>query len=61
MRPCGLWLLLVADENGKLQDGDLSAGQQGRTQIKPGKVKRVIAGVALPKPSAYPQDFAISS
>ena len=24
-----LWLLLVEDENGKLQDGNLSAGQQG--------------------------------
>ena len=28
MRPCSLWLLLVADENGKLQDGELSASQQ---------------------------------
>ncbi len=28
MRPCSLWLLLVEDENGKLQDGDLSASQQ---------------------------------
>jgi hypothetical protein len=31
MRPRSLWLLLVADENGKLQNGDLSAGQQGRS------------------------------
>jgi hypothetical protein len=28
MRPHPLWLLLVEDENGKLQDGDLSADQQ---------------------------------
>ena len=28
MRPHRLWLLLVEDENGKLQDGDLSASQQ---------------------------------
>ena len=28
MRPCTLWLLLVEDKNGKLQDGDLSADQQ---------------------------------
>src|SRR5436305_738450 len=28
MRPHPLWLLLVEDENGKLQDGDLSANQQ---------------------------------
>src|SRR3989442_14968063 len=27
-RPHPLWLLLVEDENGKLQDGDLSANQQ---------------------------------
>ncbi len=29
MQPHPLWLLLVEDENGKLQDGNLSAGQQG--------------------------------
>jgi hypothetical protein len=28
MRPCSLRLLLVEDENGKLQNGDLSASQQ---------------------------------
>ena len=28
MRPHPLWLLLVENENGKLQDGDLSASQQ---------------------------------
>ena len=28
MRPHPLWLLLVEDENGKLQNGDLSASQQ---------------------------------
>jgi hypothetical protein len=33
MRPCSLWLLLVADENGKLPDGNLSAGQQGRSRV----------------------------
>jgi len=31
MRPCSLWFHLVANESGKLQDGDLSASQQRRS------------------------------
>jgi hypothetical protein len=31
MRPHPLWLLVVESENGKLQDGDLSASQQRHT------------------------------
>jgi len=45
MRPHPLWLLLVEDENGKLQDGDFSADQQRpAADATPPRLRSLLAG-----------------